>query len=61
MVTTGSCPRPARRTHPARLRWWWLHRVVDEADGRVLIAGDDGMVDGWTNRAEVADVLLDRD
>ncbi|SNS77488.1 hypothetical protein SAMN04488107_3735 [Geodermatophilus saharensis] len=40
---------------------WWLHRVVDEADGRVLIAGDNGMVNGWTDRADVAGVLLGRD
>ena len=37
---------------------WWLHRVVDEADGRVLVAGDDGMVNGWTERTHVAGVLL---
>jgi hypothetical protein len=36
---------------------WWLHRVVDEDGDRVLIAGDNGMVDGWTPRAEVAGVL----
>ncbi|WP_448641786.1 hypothetical protein [Geodermatophilus sp. URMC 63] len=39
---------------------WWLHRVVDEADGRALVAADNGMVNGWTDRAEVAGVLLDR-
>ena len=36
---------------------WWLHRIVDEAGGRVLVAGDNGMVNGWTARSEVAGLL----
>ncbi|MGY1811168.1 hypothetical protein [Blastococcus sp. SYSU D00820] len=39
-------------------RRWWLHRIVDEdAASRVLVAGDDGMVNGWTPRDEVAGVV----
>jgi hypothetical protein len=37
---------------------WWLHRVVGEEPGGVLIASDNGMVNGWTPRTEVAGVLL---
>ncbi|MGY1822548.1 hypothetical protein [Geodermatophilus sp. SYSU D00079] len=37
---------------------WWLHRVVAEEPGRVRIAGDNGMVNGWTPRGEVAGLLL---
>jgi hypothetical protein len=36
---------------------WWLHRVVEERSSRVLVAGDNGMVNGWTPRSEVAGVL----
>jgi hypothetical protein len=36
---------------------WWLHRVVAEEGDRVLVAGDNGMVNGWTPRSEVAGVL----
>ena len=37
---------------------WWLHRVAAEEDTRVLIVGDNGMVNGWTPRSEVAGVLV---
>jgi hypothetical protein len=37
---------------------WWLHRVVAEEAGRALIAGDNGMVNGWAPRSDVAGVLL---
>jgi hypothetical protein len=37
--------------------WWWLHRVVAEEGDQVLIAGDNGMVNGWTPRSEVAGIL----
>jgi hypothetical protein len=36
---------------------WWLHRVVAEERGRVLVAGDNGRVNGWTPRTEVAGLL----
>jgi hypothetical protein len=49
----------ARRVVLARVHGrWWLHRIVDEAGGQVLVAGDNGMVNGWTERADVAGVLL---
>ena len=37
---------------------WWLHRVTAEEDARVLIVGDNGMVNRWTPRSEVAGVLV---
>ncbi|MGY1601923.1 hypothetical protein [Geodermatophilus sp. SYSU D00815] len=38
---------------------WWLHRVVDERGDRVLVAGDNGRVNGWTPRSEIAGVVVD--
>lgn len=36
----------------------WLHRIVDERAGEVLIGADNGMVNGWTPRGEVFGVLV---
>ena len=35
----------------------WLHRVTAEDAARVHIAGDNGMVNGWTSRGLVFGVL----
>jgi hypothetical protein len=37
---------------------YWLHRATTEEAGRVHIAGDNGMVNGWTPRALVFGVLV---
>jgi hypothetical protein len=35
----------------------WLHRVTAEEPGRVHVAGDNGMVNGWTSRDFVFGVV----
>jgi hypothetical protein len=35
----------------------WLHRVTAEEPGRVHVAGDNGMVNGWTSRDLVFGVV----
>ena len=37
---------------------YWLHRVTRERPGEAHIAGDNGMVNGWTPRASVFGVLF---
>lgn len=37
---------------------FWLHRVTAEDAGRVRIAADNGMVNGWTPRALVFGVVI---
>jgi hypothetical protein len=39
---------------------FWLHRVTAEEPARVHIAGDNGMVNGWTPRTEVFGALVDK-
>src|SRR5512139_851983 len=36
---------------------FWLHRVTRERPGEAHIAGNNGMVNGWTQRASVFGVL----
>ena len=36
---------------------YWLHRVTEERDTEVHIAGDNGMVNGWTPRSLAFGVL----
>ena len=36
----------------------WLHRVTAEDAARVHVAGDNGMVNGWTSRDLVFGVLV---
>ena len=37
---------------------FWLHRATAEEAGRVHVAADNGMVNGWTPRSSVFGVLL---
>ena len=39
---------------------YWLHRVTAEDAGRVHIAADNGMVNGWTPRTFVFGVVVSR-
>lgn len=40
-------------------RRYWLHRVTEERADEVHIAGDNGMVNGWTPRSSVFGILGD--